>query len=298
MAEVEPAEPAEPAEAAEPVEPADPAVSSSPATVDESPPTWGRRLWYSFVRNLIVCFCRLFWRLEVHGSANVPGTGPFILSPVHRSNVDTPLVCAVTSRRLRYIGKDAMWKYRWSAWFFTSLGGWAVHRGTPDREAMKRAADRLNEGQPVVLFPEGTRQSGPVVEHLFDGPAYMACRTGAPIVPVGIGGSEQAMPKGAKMIRPVKLVLVVGEPIHPPAPSGGRISRRAVREVTGRLRSELQRRFDEAQERAGTPNRYGSGEGGEDVAGRASAVVEPGPALDSAAERRTGDHVDGAEQLP
>ena len=73
------------------------------------------------------------------------------------------------------------------------------------------------------MFPEGTRQSGPIVQPLFEGAAYVATRTGVPIVPVGIGGSERAMPKGSKMIRPVKIHIVVGRPREPDrAAEGGK----------------------------------------------------------------------------
>jgi 1-acyl-sn-glycerol-3-phosphate acyltransferase len=212
---------------------------------------------YHIVREVVVAFCRLFWRVRVDGRQHIPARGPFILAPVHRSNIDTPLVAAVSRRRrLRYMGKDAMWKYPWSAWFFTSLGGFPVHRGSADREALRNAITVLERGEPLVLFPEGTRQSGPVVSEVFDGAAYVASRTGAPIVPVGIGGSEQAMPKGARMIRPVRLHMVIGPPIPAPAADepGKRVPRRAVRETTERLVAELQDLFDEAQARAGTPN--------------------------------------------
>lgn len=210
-----------------------------------------QRVWYAFVRSLVVGFCKTFWRLRVEGADRVPD-GPFILSPVHRSNIDTPLVAAVTRRPLRYMGKDAMWKYGWSAWFFTSLGGFPVHRGTADREALKKCIAVLEGGEPLVLFPEGTRQTGPVVDEVFDGAAYVALRTGVPIVPVGIGGSEQAMPKGAKFIRPVKVTMVVGEPLHPPVTeSGARTPRRAVRELTAELQKRLQDLFDEAQAKVG-----------------------------------------------
>lgn len=211
-----------------------------------------KRLWYDFVRGLIVWFSRTFWRLRVSGTERVPATGPFILAPVHRSNVDTPLVAATTTRRLRYMGKDAMWKYRWSAWFFDSLGGFPVHRGQPDREALRKCEQVVAGGEPLVMFPEGTRQTGPLVEHVFDGVAYVALRTGTPIVPVGIGGSERAMPKSARFIRPVKLTLVVGEPLQVAAPAPGeRVPRRAVRELTERLTAELQVLYDEAQAQVG-----------------------------------------------
>lgn len=210
--------------------------------------TWRRRLWYDFVRGAITVFCRAFWRVRQSGTAHVPRTGPFILAPVHRSNVDTPLVCGLTSRRLRYLGKDTMWKYSWSAWFFDSLGGIPVHRGEPDRQAMRTCEEVVAGGEPLVMFPEGTRRSGPLVEHVFDGVAYLALRTGTDIVPVGIGGSEGAMPKGSRFLKPVKVTMVVGEPIRVTAPEPGqRVPRRAVKELTDQLTAELQRLFDEAQ---------------------------------------------------
>jgi 1-acyl-sn-glycerol-3-phosphate acyltransferase len=209
---------------------------------------------YVVVRNVIVGFCKLFWRLSVEGGENIPSTGPFILSPVHRSNVDTPLVAACTSRKVHYMGKQEMWKFKLSAAFFTAMGGFPVNRGAADREALRTCVDYLTRGEPLVIFPEGTRRSGPVVEEMFEGAAYVATKTGAPIVPVGIGGSEGAMPKGAKFLKPVKCHLVIGPPLFPEATEPGKAPRRAVRELNERLQAELQRLFDEAQKKAGTPN--------------------------------------------
>lgn len=215
------------------------------------PPTLGERILYRFVRDVLVAFCRTFWRLQVVGRELVPD-GPFILCAVHRSNIDTPVVAAVTRRRLRYMGKHTMWKYGWSARFFTGMGGFPVHRGSADREALRRCEAALSSGEPLVMFPEGTRRTGPVVEELFDGPAFVAARTGVPILPVGIGGSQAAMPHGAKMIKPVKLSLVIGEPIPAPVGEDGkRASRRQVRETTEELRGRIQVLFDDAQRRVG-----------------------------------------------
>ena len=215
------------------------------------PPTLGERILYRVVRDFLVFFCRTFWRLEVHGREHVPD-GPFILCAVHRSNIDTPVVAAVTRRRLRYMGKHTMWKYGWSARFFTGMGGFPVHRGSADREALRRCEAALSSGEPLVMFPEGTRQSGPVVEDLFDGPAFVAARTGVPILPVGIGGSEAAMPTGSKILKPVKLSMVIGEPIPAPVGAEGkRPSRRQVHETTEELRGRIQILFDDAQRRIG-----------------------------------------------
>jgi 1-acyl-sn-glycerol-3-phosphate acyltransferase len=209
--------------------------------------------FYVFVRAIVAGWCYLFWRTRVTGRDNIPRHGPFILSPVHRSNVDTPLMACVSRRRMRYVGKDTMWKYRWSAWFFTSLGGIPVRRGTPDREALRTSETAVRAGEPIVIFPEGTRRSGPVVEDIFEGAPFVAVRAGVPIIPVGIGGSEGAMPRGARMLRPVKVRIVIGPPLYPPArEEGGRGVRRQVHEMTGRLHAELQRVFDQAQVATGS----------------------------------------------
>jgi 1-acyl-sn-glycerol-3-phosphate acyltransferase len=79
----------------------------------------------------------------------------------------------------------------------------------------------------------------------------VAVRAGVPIVPVGIGGSEMAMPKGAKFLKPVKVHIIVGPPIQPPASeAGARAPRRVVHELTEELHTRLQELFDAAQARA------------------------------------------------
>lgn len=211
--------------------------------------------FYSFARFLVVGLTYLVTRTRVIGRHNIPESGPFLLAPIHRSNIDTPLAAAVTRRRLRFMGKDSIWRVPLIGWVMSALGAFPVTRGTADREALKRCIAVLEGGEPLVLFPEGTRQSGPVVMPLFDGAAYVAVKAQVPIIPVGIGGSEGVMPKGSKMIRPRKCVVVVGEPIRAERDAEGRIPRSAVKDVTERLSGELQRLFDEAQQLAGTPNR-------------------------------------------
>lgn len=210
------------------------------------------RLAYRVLRALIMGFARTFWRLRIEGAENLPRSGPYIVAPVHRSNIDTPLVALITPRRLRFMGKDSLWKSKFTARLFSALGGFPVHRGSADRDALRRCIEVIEGGEPLVLFPEGTRQSGPLVQDLFEGAAYVAARTGVPVVPVGIGGSEAAMPKGAKGLRPVRIVIVVGAPLDPPARSAtGRTSRRALRELTDRLHADIQGLFDIAQIKAG-----------------------------------------------
>jgi 1-acyl-sn-glycerol-3-phosphate acyltransferase len=228
----------------------------------------GQRIFYRFMRGVVIVITRGYFRATVKGAEHLPATGAYILSPIHRSNLDTPFVALATPRRLRYMGKETLWKGSFGAWFLTALGGFPVKRGHADREAMRACQQVLERGEPLVLFPEGTRQTGPDVQELFDGAAFLSCRTGAPIVPVGLGGTEAAMRKGSKLVYPVKMTIVVGEPIRPPSGSEtGRTSRKAIKAMTAELSERIQELFDEAQERAGRPNDHSiapSSDGGPD----------------------------------
>jgi 1-acyl-sn-glycerol-3-phosphate acyltransferase len=214
------------------------------------------RVSYTVVRALVATITRLYTRMTIDGRENIPRTGAFVLAPVHRSYVDTPIACCVTRRRLRYMGKDAMWKHRWFGWLLSALGGFPVTRGTADREALKRCVAVLEGGEPLVLFPEGERKSGPIVQPLFDGAVYVALKAGVPIVPVGIGGSERVMPKKAKFVYPRKVHVIVGAPIQPSvATTSGRVQRSAIQQASSQLHATLQELFDSAQSRVGQLDR-------------------------------------------
>ncbi len=216
------------------------------------PMTRGDRLVYRSTRLLIIAVSKLYFRVDVEGVENLPKSGACVVAPVHRSNLDTPILAWVTRRRLRFMGKDTLWQSRFGNWYLTALGGFPVARGTADREALRACQAIIERAEPLVMFPEGTRSSGETIDALFDGPAFIAARAGVPIIPIAVGGSERVMPKGARFPRPKKIVLIVGRPIvPPPPPSTGRVPRRVVRELTEVLQHELQALFDEAQHRAG-----------------------------------------------
>ena len=98
------------------------------------------------------------------------------------------------------MGKDTLWRNRAFGWLLSALGGFPVTRGTADREALRRCIEVLGMGEVLVLYPEGERKDGPIVQPLFDGAAYVAAKAGVPIVPVGIGGSDRVMPRGARFV--------------------------------------------------------------------------------------------------
>jgi 1-acyl-sn-glycerol-3-phosphate acyltransferase len=213
---------------------------------------------YRLLRLLVHLINRVYWRVEVDGAEAVPETGPVILAPIHRSFMDFFVVSEVTKRKIFYMTKEEMWKSPLLGSFLDSVGAFPVHRDGPDRLALERAQDVLERGDVLILFPEGTRRVGPVVDDLHEGAAFLAARTGAAIVPIGIGGTAEAMPKGSKFVRPVKVHIVVGPALAAPARSErGRVPRTQVHALTERLCAELQTLYDDAEDRAKPPARPG-----------------------------------------
>ncbi len=211
------------------------------------------RVTYRILRFLLRLIMLALFRIEVHGREHLPATGGFVLAPGgHRSIVDTPAVSLAGPRVLRYMGAENYFAIPGFGWFLRAMGGFPVERSATDRQALRLAEWVLANGEPLAVFPEGTRQQGPLIQPLKEGAAFLACRAGVPIVPVGLGGGERAMPKGAKFIRPRKLVMVIGEPLHPvPRAEGQRVKRSEVHRLTEQLHESLQALFDEAQIRAG-----------------------------------------------
>jgi 1-acyl-sn-glycerol-3-phosphate acyltransferase len=205
---------------------------------------------YRVVRAVLVFLSRTLFRLRVVHGERIPASGAYVLAPSHRSYLDTPFVAAVTRRRIRFMGKRELWTKSWSAKVFTALGAFPVDRDVPDRSALRQSMAAVEGGEPLVIFPEGTRRTGPEITELHDGAAYVAARTGVPLVPVGIGGSEDILARGRKLPKFKRVVVVIGEPIEPLARGAAAVKRSDVAELTGRLERSLQQVFTEAEHHA------------------------------------------------
>jgi len=202
---------------------------------------------YRFLRVLVHLLNRVLFRTSVEGADQVPTTGAVIIAPVHRSFIDFFVASEVTRRKLHYMAKDSLWRNRQLARILPAVGAFPVHRESADRESLRRAQQVLEAGEVLILFPEGERRTGPVVQDLHEGVAFLAARTGATVVPVGIGGSASVMPKGKRIPRPRHIHLVVGAPIPPPERSdAGRIPRSRLHRLTEDLTESLQTLYDQA----------------------------------------------------
>ena len=213
----------------------------------------GPRLVYRGLRRALLVLAKLLVRVDVSGLPHIPETGGFILAPGgHRSILDTPMAGLASPRVLRFMGAETYFNIPVLGSFLRAMGGFPVERAMTDRLALRLSEEVLRNGEPLVVFPEGTRQEGPIVQPLKEGAAFLACRAEVPIIPVGLGGAERAMPKGARYVKPSKVTIIVGEPIYPPERAEGeRVKRSAVRSLSDELRERLQDLFDQAQITAG-----------------------------------------------
>jgi 1-acyl-sn-glycerol-3-phosphate acyltransferase len=206
-----------------------------------------RTVTYRLCAGIVWGLARLFFRPTVIGAENIALTGPVLIAPIHRSNVDFALTLFISKRKVFFMAKDSLFRVPLLGPLITHLGAFPVQRGAADRESMAHSEAVLRQGHALVLFPEGTRKEGFQVGPLHDGAMFVAARTGAKIVPVGIGGSDRAMPKGAKVPRPSKIRIVVGAPIDPPS-SEGRVSRSVLTAKSEELRAALERVYHESLE--------------------------------------------------
>jgi 1-acyl-sn-glycerol-3-phosphate acyltransferase len=212
-------------------------------------------LFYSTVRMVVAGGSRAVYRARIRGANNVPADGGYVLAPSHRSMMDIPFVAWLTPRRIRYMGKQSLFDVPLLGPIFTALGGFPVQRDGTDRKAVREAIGMLQAGEPMLVYPEGTRQHGPKIQPLEPGAAYLSLRAGVPIVPIGIAGSEEILRTHDRHIPTFhRVAVVVGTPIQPPERSGGVVPRADVDALTAQLHDTLQDLLDDAYDLRDLPS--------------------------------------------
>ncbi|HEX6780227.1 MAG TPA: lysophospholipid acyltransferase family protein [Ktedonobacterales bacterium] len=149
------------------------------------------KTFYETCRAIVAVVVALLIRLRVAGLQHLPKEGPVILISNHLNWTDVPTVAFRYKRRVHYMAKAELFQKAPLKWLVIGLGAFPVRRGEADRQAIKQAEEVLKAGQVLVIFPEGTRSKTRVMKEGLPGAALIALRSGAPVVPVGIYGSEK-----------------------------------------------------------------------------------------------------------
>jgi 1-acyl-sn-glycerol-3-phosphate acyltransferase len=206
-------------------------------------------LLFRSVRGILKGLLRGPFHMEITGRENVPSAGPAIVAANHRSLIDIPVVCMPTRRMVWFMAKEELFASKLVGPVLRALGGFPVRRGKPDRSALQRSFELLRSGEILGIFPEGTRTPGARFEELEEGFAYIALKSGVPVVPVAISGTEAVFPPGRKLPQFVKIRVRVGEPFTLGGPFEGILPRSRIREATAEASARLQAVMDELEPR-------------------------------------------------
>lgn len=157
------------------------------------------------VRNAIYIYCKIVYKLQIIGKENVPKEDAVLFCGNHRTYLDPPLIVVTAGRHMRFMAKEELAKNKFLAFLGVVFEAIYVKRDSKDITAMKEALKTLKNGGCIGLFPEGTR-NGLEKNHgkLKNGAAYLALKTGAKIVPIGIQGDSKPFHKS---------IIVYGKPL-------------------------------------------------------------------------------------
>lgn len=169
-------------------------------------------LLYRFGIWLVTTLMRLFGRVSLRGLEHVPSSGPLLVVSNHLSSIDPHVVAAVIRLHIVFMAKEEL--FRWPLHYISNwYGAIPVRRGEADREAIRMALELLAEGKAIGVFPEGTRSRSGRLGPGHAGAGLLALRSGAPILPVGIAGTNQVSGPLSVLKRP-QIAISVGPPFR------------------------------------------------------------------------------------
>ena len=173
---------------------------------------------YRLVSALVVFpLFRGLFRGNTLGLEHVPKDGPLVVASNHGSHLDPPLLGHALGRPVAFMAKAELFAIPLLGAVIRACGAYPVRRGASDREAIRTATAKLEEGWATGVFLDGTRQANGRVNNPLPGAALLAARSGAPLLPVAIVNSHRALGSGRIWPRLVPLQLRVGAPIPAPA---------------------------------------------------------------------------------
>jgi 1-acyl-sn-glycerol-3-phosphate acyltransferase len=216
-------------------------------------------MMYRLVNAVVSPLTRAVWRPTVEGVDNVPRTGGVLLASNHLSFFDSVVIPVVAPRKVVFLAKAEYFdgpgvKGRLTKAWFEGIGMVPVNRDDTRAalESLDIALEVLGRGEAFGLYPEGTRSRDGRLYRGKVGVAQLALQSGAPIVPVGLIGTQELQPVGTRMPRLADVTVRFGEPLHVAGEYDGVPPGRARREITDRVMSEIQKLT--GQEEAGVYN--------------------------------------------
>ena len=197
---------------------------------------------YWVVKGALTPVMGVSFRVKVEGRENVPKRGPVILASNHRSFLDSIFIPLVLRRRVTFVAKAEYFDDPKTAWFFRGVGQIPIRHegGSASERALASAAEVLAAGGVFGIYPEGTRTRDGFLHRGHTGVARLSLRTGTPIVPVGLIGTDEVQPVDKRMPRLFRRVtLRFGEPLDAARYADADVEHLALRELTDEVMYEI-----------------------------------------------------------
>jgi 1-acyl-sn-glycerol-3-phosphate acyltransferase len=198
---------------------------------------------YWIVKAILTPILRALYRIRIEGRDRLPARGPVILAANHRSFMDSLFLPLVIRRRVTFVAKAEYFDDRKTAWFFRGVGQIPIRRegGSASERALAAATDVLEAGGVFAIYPEGTRTRDGNLHRGHTGIARLALRTGAPIVPVGMIGTDEINPIGRKLPRLFRVVTIKFDtPISVDRYAGREHDKLVLRQITDEVMFGIQ----------------------------------------------------------
>src|SRR3954466_6910279 len=202
----------------------------------------GELVAYWIVKIVLTPILHLVYRIRVEGKEHLPEKGPVILASNHRSFLDSIFIPLVIRRRVTFVAKAEYFDDKRVAWFFRGVGQIPIRRegGSASERALQSATEVLQAGGVFGIYPEGTRTRDGRLHRGHTGVARLALRTGAPIIPVGLVGTDEGQPVDSKLPKLFRHVRICfGEPIELGRYEGRADDRLALRDVADEVMFEI-----------------------------------------------------------
>jgi 1-acyl-sn-glycerol-3-phosphate acyltransferase len=202
-------------------------------------------LLYWVIKAVLKPILRSLYRIRVHGLENIPKNGAAIVAANHLSFLDSffiPLV--IPRRKVTYLAKADYFKSWKTSWFFKGVGQISCERegGSKSQQSLEIALDVLKDGNLLGIYPEGTRSPDGYLYRGRTGVARLALAAGVPVIPVGLVGTEDVMPKDAKLPRltgRIKVDVKVGKPLDFSRYAGKERDRVVLRAIADEIMYEI-----------------------------------------------------------
>ena len=157
-------------------------------------------------------------RVRVEGLERITPNTTYVFVSNHQSIYDTPVLFASLPYQLRIIAKESLARFPVLGWHLRRGGHLFVDRRRPDRAGiLRRWRALVSEGLSLLIYAEGTRSADGRVARFKGGSFLLAIEAGLPIVPLAVIGTRKVMPKGRLRTEPADVLLIVHDPIQPPA---------------------------------------------------------------------------------